>query len=546
LTAAVLDARRRALRTEVDLRGSTGRIDRVIDSLAVAVLRALAPPGAIASSAGTPLGTTSYPALKAFLRGEQYYRQSEFDSARSTFRRAVMLDSSFALAWHRLSQSTHWQDSTETFDQLDPEIVAASFRAAGIHHVSAHDSLLVSADSVFWALPELMPGLDKQFWSAHSRLFGTLEDAQKRFPTDPDVALALAEAGWQWGGFSGRPLESTLANYDRAIALDSAFTPAYVHALFIALGLGRPAQARVYLEACLRRTHSGATRETLLLIQALLGVTPEDRASADRLMDSLPPRALSHAFGLLAMSADSGEAVIQALRAAVARRDAYFSSWHGPLGVALGSRGHIREAYRELSHDPDWDSYSTYDPLLQDYLPPETFRTYLTLWARSDDPWRARLPPALRLLAATGDTATLKHLVGVNVRAHPETRAFLALGRRDTAQAVAQFLALPDSTILWSWDTRLTKAQLLRSTGHLREAAEALRRPFRPEGSNYMPGDGLWALERGRVYERLGQHAAAARGYQTVVDLWRHPDPELQPMVNEARQALRRLGHEPQ
>ena len=255
-----------------------------------------------------------------------------------------MLDSSFALAWHRLSQSTHWQDSTEDFDQLDPEIIAASFRAAGIRHVSAHDSLLVSADSVFWALPELMPGLDEKFWSAHSRLFGTLEEAQKRFPTDPDLALALAEAGWQWGGFSGRPLQSTLANYDRAIALDSAFTPAYVHALFIALGLGAPAQALVYLDACLRRTHSGATRETLQLIRALLGATPEDRVSADRLMHSLPPHALSHAFGLLAMSADSGETVIRLLRAALARRDADLSSWHGPLGLALGSRGHVRES----------------------------------------------------------------------------------------------------------------------------------------------------------------------------------------------------------
>ena len=201
-------------------------------------------------------------------------------------------------------------------------------------------------------------------------------------------------------------------------------------------------------------------------------------------------------------------------------------------------------AYRELSHNSEWDWYSTSDPLLQDFLPPETFRSYLALWAQSDQPWRV-LPPPLRRLADTGDTVTLKHLVRRNVHLRPETRAFLALGRRDTARAVTQFLALPDSTILWSWDTRLTKAQLLRSTGHLREAAEALRRPFRPEGSNYMPGDGLWALERGRVYEQLGQRAAAGRGYQTVVDLWRHPDPELQPMVNEARQALRRLGQEP-
>jgi serine/threonine protein kinase len=39
--------------------------------------------------------------------------------------------------------------------------------------------------------------------------------------------------------------------------------------------------------------------------------------------------------------------------------------------------------------------------------------------------------------------------------------------------------------------------------------------------------------------------ARAVEGYQYVVGMWRHADPELQPFVAEARQALGRLTAEP-
>jgi Flp pilus assembly protein TadD len=122
------------------------------------------------------------------------------------------------------------------------------------------------------------------------------------------------------------------------------------------------------------------------------------------------------------------------------------------------------------------------------------------------------------------------------------TQAFLALARHDTADAVARFLALPDSSMLLWITSRIVKAQLLRATGHVQEAARTLRPSLSPWASDYYPGDGFWHLERGRTYERLGDRAAARRAYRTVADLWRHPDPELRPLAEEARQAVRRLG----
>jgi tetratricopeptide (TPR) repeat protein len=51
--------------------------------------------------------------------------------------------------------------------------------------------------------------------------------------------------------------------------------------------------------------------------------------------------------------------------------------------------------------------------------------------------------------------------------------------------------------------------------------------------------------ELGVQYEALGQRAKAAAAYQSFIDLWRNADPELQPQVRKAREALARVTGEP-
>ena len=46
----------------------------------------------------------------------------------------------------------------------------------------------------------------------------------------------------------------------------------------------------------------------------------------------------------------------------------------------------------------------------------------------------------------------------------------------------------------------------------------------------------------GQAYEELGDAEQARNAYATFVDMWRDADPELQPLVEEARAALKRLG----
>jgi hypothetical protein len=49
-------------------------------------------------------------------------------------------------------------------------------------------------------------------------------------------------------------------------------------------------------------------------------------------------------------------------------------------------------------------------------------------------------------------------------------------------------------------------------------------------------------LERARIYERRGEREQAAFHYGRFIELWSQSDPELRPMVQQAEQALARLG----
>jgi hypothetical protein len=117
--------------------------------------------------------------------------------------------------------------------------------------------------------------------------------------------------------------------------------------------------------------------------------------------------------------------------------------------------------------------------------------------------------------------------------------AYLALARGDTVESLRQFAALPDSLCELCAVPRLVRARLLASTGHPREAAVILA-----DRPTLLPSaiDVLWALERARVAERLGDPATARRSYTVVVGAWRDADADLAPVVDEARTALRRLA----
>jgi serine/threonine-protein kinase len=237
MIGTVFDARKGRTHIEIDRTDQGAHMDRLADSVSVDVIRALVPTTAPVRlySVGTP----SLSALKAFLQGEHFLRRFVLDSAIASYDRAVAMDPKFALALRRLQLAIGWNDSGGPIDYFA--------QAAVLNHgLSPRDSLLVLSDSGLGGR-----GLVADHPSFHSiirRRFAALEEAMRRYPEDPEVWYQLGEARFHRGFVVGSSWGDARAAFDRAIALDSGFAPAYIHPVEIALSDGDAESARRYVE----------------------------------------------------------------------------------------------------------------------------------------------------------------------------------------------------------------------------------------------------------------------------------------------------------
>ena len=127
--------------------------------------------------------------------------------------------------------------------------------------------------------------------------------------------------------------------------------------------------------------------------------------------------------------------------------------------------------------------------------------------------------------------------------------AYLALARRDTTGAITRFNWLIDSACAGCSWTRLftdiySAALLLEARGRGTEAQRWLE--YDVIHVPYPVYDVAMDLVLGRITERSGQHQKAVDAYRRVAVMWANADPELQPMVAEARAALQRLEQRPE
>ncbi len=335
-----------------------------------------------------------------------------------------------------------------------------------------------------------------------------------------------------------------------------------------------------YARAVTRLALPGVTSSALGLTSRLL-LTPEDRREKD-----LAGQLDAAAAGVLFTAAievfiyipDSAETAVMLFRRLAARRmrEGESTPWVVDslmrlqfVAMALARRGHLAEAYRTnraLLADPTLSPWSWFqDPfrdlaLLRAIPRDEAARAF----APSLQPGFAFGDGSSRSLKGLGwwtmqqDTAALalfgRRMRDAGARAGDPVRrlragyleqasaAYLALALGDTTEALRQFGAVPTSACS-SIDCFyvLKQATLLAARGQETLAASQLDHLLTMVLG---PIAVLARLEQGRIAERLGDRETAIRSYQYVVDSWRRADPELQPYVAEARDALARLTGE--
>jgi serine/threonine-protein kinase len=517
--------------TEVSINGRLEEMTQLSDSITVGLLRGLGQSAYLGSLRGSDLGTNSLIALKAFLQGEYFYRRTEWDSAFTHYSRAVSLDTTIGQAYHRLGRVYGWQ--TSSLDSLTHyfRIEAARYN----HGLPLRDSLLIAADSIRAVIGAVQT--DPEYLDRTRRLFATLHRAVERYTSDPEVwyMLGVAQHHYGYGPQVGVPTELALESFDRAIALDSTFAPAYIHAVELGLMLDTTGRGMDYARKYISLRPTVAEGAGIGLVELLAAGPRSGQARAT--LDTASTSLLRDAFFVIRRWPDENELAVQVARVWLARAldgppsDANFA--RAVLTAELAYRGHLRSAFES------WEGASNRafsDLANAGGIPDDTARKVIGGWIAADDPvaalalpWMARTGSMDLIEAFTKSARRRSRLVNPATGSVPGydervASAYALLARGDSAAALATFSQIPDVNCLGCVADRLVKARLLLAAGRPREAEEKLEERL---PTLLSPAEVFFKLYLSEAAKQLGDTERAAEICGRVSRIWQSPDPEL-------------------
>ncbi|MGH7544439.1 MAG: tetratricopeptide repeat protein [Gemmatimonadota bacterium] len=549
LSAEVYDAKDGEKLGQGQVIGSPDSIFALVDQLTIEVLRAVLR-GQEEDLPGVNLArvtTSSLPALKAYLEGEVFFRRGDFDEAIPAYERAVEADSTFALANYRLATSYGWSES------ILSELGAGAIERAVRHsdRLPEHEADLLRADLAL----------------IHGTLDGIepLERAVRRHPDDPEAWYGLGETYFHLGPAALAPLEKVEEAFARAVQLDPGFLPAYIHRVDYAMLTADSARAIALIDSVARLDPAGETEEIdqgRAIMDVAFG-TPEARARAWKVIedrfsqdavgigvsDFRHPRFRDVEAGLyqMALRKNPGHVGAQANlamnRFQRGRMAEALETLDDP-GFPPGPRAAILYRVRRqgLPIPDEWDEWIENVAGMEVPENPDPGLTVVSLFfsgalaadlGRETD--RAAARGGLRDLAARlrvdGDSTTARFADG----AGRALDGLLAWQRGDRAQA-ERFLeeARTEATghgARWAVNDmiRWWLGELLVEDGRLHDAEKYFAS---------LRFDPLANRRLGELYVEMEEPDKARESYEMFLTAWREADPELQPMVVQARQAL--------
>lgn len=549
-------------------RGARWRLWGVVAALLClgsAVALALRTPGGAQRDAD-PV-TRSAPALEAFSQGEDAFRAGRFAEAQAHFQRAVRADTAFALAYLRLSQAANWTGA---------------------------DWLARSAADAAIRLQAGLSGRHRQFaaaWSAY--IAGAAEEAERGFralvaedPLDADAWLQLGETLFHWGPTYGWSAEEAGAAFARVLELEPDNTAAIIHEARLMAGARELARLDTLTDRLLRVEPAG---DRALESRVLRAWVARDTAEQNRLLNEL--RTVDHATlwqiatSLAAHASDPGATLrlvpllrpapdltsgdpkghvevrlFAAILEAARGRFNVAHAWLDSVAVINPARAlEYRVVLAVLPFAPvDRDAraailrelqlYRSPEPILpaSPLNPPQRAMFIGILAARAGDP--AAVERALDGLAGSEGEGLGTQLRVFRMRAGTLIRAEAARATHDPNAALDEIVRFPlaaDSTLpVYDSDhadaqMRWLRAELLDALGH---DDEALRwyATFPDPAANDLMYVAPAHLHRARIHERRGERAEAARHYARAVEIWRDAEPELRPLIEEARRGVER------
>lgn len=528
--------------------GPEGDMAGLVDRLSVDLLKSIWRSEEVPEIRVSSVTTSSVPALRAYLEGEQHFRRSEFVQAREAFTRAVDLDSTFAIAAHRLSIAYGWSAGSYAEEHLRYAALAARHLAG----LPVRDSLLILGHK----LVDFDGDLD---------VIPIYQRLTSSYPDDFEAWDGEGEAYWHIGPQAGYGPADVVDALSHGYAVDSTMAPSLIHLVESANAMGDSALVREWTARYLALDSTSSHAQAFRLAAALRFGSAADSAEAAAELKTVDQQVLGEmgwAFGAAGVTGLPyfervfGEAMDSRFPPGM-RASAHFTLGEQYLRHGQISRWLEQEregnAIRGSEGDPfvvamarltgvaaDSASNARFERLAGrvDYPSHAAYLSYLyAKEGRYDEARRAvghydHLADSLR---AAGDSVSMRTVRGLALAVQGHIAA--AQGDADAAiDDLQRGLRMMDAEVSTRDVHRYLLATLLEDRGDETEALRAYESLFRS------PWIEALGWERAaKLHERRGEDEAAARDYERFLALWKDADPELRARVEAARGALQRL-----
>jgi tetratricopeptide (TPR) repeat protein len=515
--------------------------------------------------------TSSLPAFRAYLEGEAAFRVFNFQAAFDAFQRAVTVDTLYAMAYYRLSVAAEWLTRAEDAQQAAEKALRYADR------LSQRDRQLLEA---FRAWRRGEHGAAERGYRA---IVGT-------YPTDVEAWFQLGEVLNHSNPVHGRSFAEARESFEQVLAFEPRDMAALIHLVRIAAKEERFSDLDELAERFFAVNEESDRYYEVRTMQLL---TRGTEARTDSLLvayATLPDLQLGQVAWNACVFTGNREACEEASGLLTHRNRFTSEVWtagHSMRASSMLARGHLRDALAEI------DAVAAYDPLsateLSAYmhlgpLVPADTALLRDLRSRVEalDPSThvpsgnpsfffnvietrheiVRLYLAGALSARLGDVAAARRYADLMQESEPppeggsltsdlaaalRAHAYVAEGRPEEAIAAMegirgdifyQFaMASPYDGLVRE---RYERGVLLQQLGRYEEAIGWLAH-LGEVGTSEVAFVPAATLRLAEIHEALGQAEAAAGHYARFIEMWRDADPELQPIVEEARANLQRL-----
>jgi DNA-binding SARP family transcriptional activator len=566
--------------------GGRNEIAATTDRLAIQVLAKSYAGHAARLVQSASLTTRSLAAFRAYLDGERSFQVGDFAPAMEAFRRAVTEDTTFALAYYRLSIAADWA-SHPTWPS---EALGDALRL--MDRVSEHDRQLIRALAA-WRRGRGAEAL---------QLYRTVVS---QYPDDVEAWYQLGEVLFHNGPAYGHSVLEARPAFERALEFQPGARESLVHLVRLAAKSGDQRA----VDTLTQRVIALDSAKDVVEMRLFRAIAADDDEGMRRVIESLrasPDEAVLTAAWRAGTFAEALEraADIASLMVDPSRGAAYQATGRWYVASLALARGKWRLARATIAPalpapmpngnpDPGHATALRHAGPLQGgsidavhagqlglmaalpVLPLSSeelalIRQRVAAWPPAPPAlayWPNLFEPTMRdyvlglLSVRAGDTsAALRYAArlerlkgdGVTETAHGGAltlRAEVArsAGQREKALALLD-AAPPDgslSSVLPSRAyERFLRAELLRELGRDDDAL----RWYATQGQSFVPDLIYLApahLRQAQVHDRRGDSARAVAHYRRFVELWQEADPELQPMVAAARHRIASLGGEP-